>query len=122
MLPRSDVVPTVSSRSPVGSRAASGNDDTSGRSAAAPSSAQKKRKRVGESFMSRFLPEPHTRDRAVSYREIWCARRDSNAGPLAPEANALSGLSYGRKERTTWGEWRDLNPRHPDPQSGALTS
>jgi hypothetical protein len=31
--------------------------------------------------------------------EIWCARRDSNARPLAPEANALSGLSYGRKER-----------------------
>ena len=30
--------------------------------------------------------------------KIWCARRDSNARPLAPEANALSGLSYGRKE------------------------
>jgi hypothetical protein len=27
----------------------------------------------------------------------WCARRDSNAGPFAPEANALSRLSYGRK-------------------------
>lgn len=26
----------------------------------------------------------------------WCARRDSNAGPLDPESNALSGLSYGR--------------------------
>src|ERR1700677_2987397 len=25
-----------------------------------------------------------------------CARRDSNAGPFAPEANALSRLSYGR--------------------------
>jgi hypothetical protein len=57
--------------------------------------------------------------------EIWCARRDSNAGPLAPEANALSGLSYGRMERPAkhfWGEWRGSNPRHPDPQSGALTS
>src|SRR5208283_2422391 len=28
---------------------------------------------------------------------LWCARRDSNAGPFAPEANALSRLSYGRK-------------------------
>src|ERR1700693_156239 len=55
---------------------------------------------------------------------MWCARRDSNARPLAPEANALSGLSYGRKVswQRTWGEWRDSNPRHPDPQSGALTS
>jgi hypothetical protein len=35
----------------------------------------------------------------LSLWKIWCARRDSNAGPLAPEANALSGLSYGRKER-----------------------
>ena len=35
--------------------------------------------------------------------EDWCARRDSNAGPLAPEANALSGLSYGRKERNLLG-------------------
>ena len=35
----------------------------------------------------------------LSLWKIWCARRDSNARPLAPEANALSGLSYGRKER-----------------------
>ena len=27
---------------------------------------------------------------------IWCARRDSNSRPTAPEAAALSRLSYGR--------------------------
>jgi len=113
-LPRSDVVPTVSSRSPVGRRAASGSEDTSGRSGAAPSSAQEKRKRAGESFMSE-LPTRTPCDRADQVREsgsksarrpksgvgrgiersvirwvIWCARRDSNAGPLAPEASSHS--------------------------------
>jgi hypothetical protein len=27
---------------------------------------------------------------------VWCAREDSNLWPFAPEANALSRLSYGR--------------------------
>ena len=33
----------------------------------------------------------------------WCARRDSNAGTSAPEADALSGLSYGRKDQKLLG-------------------
>ena len=36
-------------------------------------------------------------------RVVWCARRDSNAGPFAPEANALSRLSYGRKCKNDQG-------------------
>ena len=31
--------------------------------------------------------------------KIWCARVDSNHWPFAPEANALSRLSYGRFRR-----------------------
>src|SRR5262252_3280952 len=41
--------------------------------------------------------------RRVRTFRSWCARRDSNARPLAPEANALSGLSYGRKDRRESG-------------------
>ena len=31
--------------------------------------------------------------------DLWCARRDSNAGLSASKADALSGLSYGREDR-----------------------
>jgi hypothetical protein len=27
-----------------------------------------------------------------------------------------------KKEEKKWGGWRDLNPRHPEPQSGATTN
>jgi hypothetical protein len=47
-------------------------------------------------------------------RKNWCARRDSNSRPTAPEAAALSRLSYGRTAvRLVYiGAARTLNARH----------
>lgn len=53
------------------------------------------------------------------------ARQDLNLRPLAPEASALSGLSYGRTENPykllTWRARWDLNPGPLAPQASALS-
>jgi hypothetical protein len=42
----------------------------------------------------------------------WCARRDSNSRPIAPEAIALSSLSYGRTlANYTYLRWRVFRER-----------
>jgi hypothetical protein len=58
----------------------------------------------------------------------WCAWQDLNLRHLAPEASALSRLSYTRTSRkktrhltrSIWSGRRDLNPRPPAPKAGAL--
>jgi hypothetical protein len=57
---------------------------------------------VGLSLLDIFNP-PKLPSASERIEGGWCARRDSNAGPSAPEADALSGLSYGRKDQKRLG-------------------
>ena len=55
----------------------------------------------------------------------WCARRDSNARPLASEANALSSWATGAYQFSSLFSWyarQESNLRHPDSKSDALSS
>src|SRR5581483_6922700 len=64
-------------------------------------------------------------------RHCWWALQDLNLQPpdyesaaLAVELRARRPLQCIRErdEKTRfWGGWRDSNPRHPEPQSGATT-
>ena len=58
-------------------------------------------------LMSKYCHNP------VKGKEInWCARRDSNSRPTAPEAAALSRLSYGRVLQVYIVGVECLNGRH----------
>src|SRR5574337_529973 len=66
-----------------------------------------------ESFRS---PTPY----ALNPFFYWRAWPDLNGRHTAPEAVALSGLSYRRENPTLWSGREDLNLRLPAPKAGAL--